>query len=264
VTSRPGEHARRADEGSPGLVGYAEDGCGRSLPLWLQGVAVPVVAVAAFPVAVVTSVWGLYFLSMAGVVWGFIGAISLRANWPTGIRLDSYGIRIGGVREAEHGTRRRGRPLRVDAQRYAVFSCPWPAVRGLALITDRAKLRQLRSQARSYTGRPGLRLLVMYVPLGWLSAPYMRAALVVHVTPGAVAFPEFRDSGGAGGAPSRTGVPSPTWLVPTRHPDKLRAALARLQGTAPPVDDHITADAPVQFGPRRFIPWPLRRPGTRA
>jgi hypothetical protein len=247
VTGRPG---RPADQGAAAPVVYAEDRCGRSLPLWLQGVAVPAAAVAAFVSAVVTGDVGLYFLCVAGVVWGVFGATSLRANWPTGIRLDGDGIRIGGVRRADRGARPRGRPRYVEAQRYAVFGCPWSAVRGLALITDRAELRRMRGQERSYTGRPGLRTIAQYVPLGWLSAPFMRAALVVHVTPGAVAFPEFR-RGGGGGGPRRYGVPSPTWLVPTRHPQELRAALARLQGTAPPVDDHISASAPVQFGPQR-------------
>ena len=42
------------------------------------------------------------------------------------------------------------------------------------------------------------------------------------------------------------GVISPTWLVPTRHPPALRAALAKAPA-APPVRDHLPADRKFAF-----------------
>jgi hypothetical protein len=70
--------------------------------------------------------------------------------------------------------------------------------------------------------------------LGVLSAPFMRAALLVDVDPTQARFPSAR---AAVFFPNRLGRPvatrlvpqeSPTWVVPTRQPDRLRAAIGRL------------------------------------
>jgi hypothetical protein len=46
------------------------------------------------------------------------------------------------------------------------------------------------------------------------------------------------------------GVMSQTWLVTTRHPDELRAALAMMPN-APTVQDHLPADEKFAFSSRR-------------
>jgi hypothetical protein len=62
----------------------------------------------------------------------------------------------------------------------------------------------------------------------------MTAALVIDIRPGAVTTPQVRParfySNFMGGSLSRLlqPAPSPTWVIPTRHPDAVRQALEAL------------------------------------
>jgi len=153
----------------------------------------------------------------------------LSRNWPTGIRLDESGISIGAVGPAQAGSRRPN----VNHQSWGLYTCPWPAVLGVRVVTDRDELRQIKNSPRFYTftNRWGNKGRVTHSNIGVLASPFMRAALVIEVNPFAVTASHVR--------PSRyysnfkdgqfshliRPQPSPTWIVPTRHPEALSAAL---------------------------------------
>jgi hypothetical protein len=232
-----------------GPVYYAEDRCAVRWPLYLLGIVPLTVATVWMVLAGTAGQWGLFGVGDVLAGSGLVGLLLLRWNWPTGIRVDAAGIRIGGVRRAERQgllLRLRRKPVRTGNQRDEVFTCAWDGVWRLAVVSDRHGLGEMFRQARAcrYGDRLGLA-----TPLGWLSAPFMRAGLVIYVVPGKVRQPLLRP--GAGG---RTGALSPTWLVPTRHPGPLRAALARASGRE--VHDRVGPDAPILL-------YPLE-PGSRA
>jgi hypothetical protein len=134
-----------ADQDS-GLV-YAEDRCALRWPLvsigLLGSMGGAALAVVCFWLAVITSYAHVFaVLSTIGMVVSCVWTQKLWSNWPTGIRVDTAGIRIGGVRRKPHFTVTARSVL---GQRHEVFACPWAAVRGIA-VTDRACLHGLRAQ----------------------------------------------------------------------------------------------------------------------
>jgi hypothetical protein len=58
--------------------------------------------------------------------------------------------------------------------------------------------------------------------LGMLTAPFMRAALVIHVDPERAQFPAFRTQQALVAATSQIGTNSSVWVVATRRLDALR------------------------------------------
>lgn len=177
-------------------------------------------------------------------VWGISSLTVLRFTWPVGIQVDSAGIRIGGLR-ARKRRQRAGRwpprrPFHVSTQGRAVFTCPWEGVQALYLVRNRAELKPLLRQYRAFRKK----FQQLRRPLGMLNVN--RAALVIVNSP-ALAYSEpgtFRSDWARPG--TTTGVTSPTWLVPTRHPEALLAALARVPG-APPVRDHLPPGESFRF-----------------
>jgi hypothetical protein len=228
---------------------YAEDRCALRWPLYLLGIAPLTLATVWMVLAGTAGQWGLFCVGDVLAGSGLAGLLLLRWNWPTGIRVDAAGIRIGGVRRAERQgllLRLRRKPVRTYNQRDEVFTCPWDGAWRLAVVSDRHALREMFRQARACRYGDGWGHVT---PLGWLSAPFMRAGLVIYVVPGKVRQPPLRS-----GARERAGALSPTWLVPTRHPGPLWAALAR--ASRQEVHDRIGPDAPVLL-------YPLE-PGGRA
>jgi hypothetical protein len=206
-------------------------------------------------------------VGVIAALWSCYWTWQMWSNWATGIRVDQAGIRIGGVRGFErHGPRLSRRPRLVANQRHEVFTCPWAAVSALA-VTDRADLEglferqpsghargprpsrtaarigyyQLRGWPRNVDNVAPRRPRTIGFRLGWLSAPFMRTGLVVVVVPDKVQFPQLRPVRGRYGRERFNGTPSTVWLAPTRHPQALRAALARAPG-GPPVADHVGSD----------------------
>ena len=153
----------------------------------------------------------------------------LYRNWPTGIRVDESGISIGAVRSARAASRR---PT-VNHQSWGLFTCPWPAVQSMRIVTDRDELRQFKTSPRYYTltNRWGNKAGMTRCNIGVLSSPFMRAALVIEVNPFAVTASQIRParyySNFKDGRFSHLIHPqlSPTWVVPTRHPELLSAVL---------------------------------------
>jgi hypothetical protein len=164
----------------------------------------------------------------------------LYRNWPTGVRVDESGISIGAVRSAGAGAR----TPTVNHQSWGLYSCPWPAVLGVRIVTDRGELRRMRDLPQYYTltnrwsNKRGMRRC----NIGVLASPFMRAALVIEVDPAAVTASEVRPArfytNYKDGQFSHRVQPelSPTWVVPTRHPETLSAALQTLAETGKPGD----------------------------
>jgi hypothetical protein len=210
---------------------YHEARSALNWPLLTCGLLGPLAGVAAFVVlgVAVSPVWflGLLFLPLFVPCQVYIGL--LYRNWPTGIRIDESGIRIGAVASA----RAARRTPTVTHQSWGVFTCPRSAVQGARVVTDPAEVRRLKKSPPYYTltNRWGSRRDMKHCHLGVLTSPFMRAALVIDVDLGAVTAPLARParmfSNGTNGRLSRLIPPelSPTWVVPTRHPDALRQAL---------------------------------------
>lgn len=120
-----------------------------------------------------------------------------------------------------------------------MFTCPWPGARQLYLITDTRELKPLYHDLSQYMKSSG----VLRTPLGFLRVFFMRSALVITNNPVyAMSYPaDSRSNWMRYG--KRRGVPSPNWLVPTRNPEALRAALEEVPGT-PRVQDHLCPPGP--------------------
>jgi hypothetical protein len=157
----------------------------------------------------------------------------LYRNWPTGIRIDATAITIGAVRSP----RAARRTPTVNHQSRGLFTCPLPAVEGVRVVSDRAELRRMKNSPPYYTftNRWGGKRGMDHCNVGVLASPFMRAALVIEVDPFAVTASTIRParyySNFKDGRFSRRIQPrlSPTWIVPTRHPDALRQVLADQQ-----------------------------------
>ena len=160
----------------------------------------------------------LAFLPALGAPGTVIAVAMIIVVWPTGIQVRSDGLLVGGIHRAQHPN--RGLPS-VDARWRRPFFCPWPASRSAEIVTDHAYIRRTNKDSRE----PGK------VALGMFYAPFTRSALLLEVDIKAVTIPEFRppDTSRPFFRPANFAVPytSPVWLVPTRHPEALRAALSQ-------------------------------------
>jgi hypothetical protein len=127
-----------------------------------------------------------------------------------------------------------------------VFNCPWEGVLSLYLITDRQELKPFVKQYARFRKRTASRLS----PLGYLVAGIMKAALVITNDPACTRSDprEFRTNWGQFGR--IRAVDSPTWIVATRRPADLRAALQQCPW-APPVEDHLPPSSNAR-GPRQW------------
>jgi hypothetical protein len=67
-----------------------------------------------------------------------------------------------------------------------------------------------------------------------LAAPFMRAALVIHVDPERAQFPTFRIQQALAVATSQIGTQSSVWVVPTRRPAELREIIRAVSLVTPP------------------------------
>lgn len=212
---------------------YQEAHSARNWRLLACGLFGPVAGVAICVILGIT-VNPQWFLWIAFVLFGlFLVPISLLyRNWPTGISINDSGVSIGAVGSARAARRR---PT-VSHQSWGLFTCPWEAVEAVQVVTDRAELRDIQNSAQYYTfnNRWGGKAGMSHCNIGVLTAPFMRAALIIEVNPFAVAASEIRParyySNFKDGRFSHLVRPqlSPTWIVPTRRPETLGAALRAL------------------------------------
>jgi hypothetical protein len=215
---------------------YQETHSAWSWRLLACGLVVPAAAEVAFVVlgVAVNPQWFIAVVLFPLFVPVMIYTGLLYRNWPTGIRIDESAISIGAVASA----RAARRTPTVNHQSWGLFTCPWPAVEGARIVTDRAELRQMKHQPRFYTftNRWGGKSGMSHCQIGVLAAPFMRAALVLDVDPLAVTATPVRParyySNLKNGRLSRRiqSQISPTWVVPTRRPGALSKALEAVPG----------------------------------
>jgi hypothetical protein len=175
------------------------------------------------------------WLAVPILIW----ATLVYRNWPTGIRIDASAISTGAVGSA----RAARRTPTVNHQSWGLFTCPWPAVEDVRLVTDRAELRRMKNTPRLYTltNRWGRKRGMDYCHIGVLASPFMRAALVIDVDPLAVTVPQVRPArfytNFTDGQFSHLIRPrlSATWVVPARRPEALSRALQAVPGRQGPV-----------------------------
>jgi hypothetical protein len=178
----------------------------------------PVVTLAAgIVLTTIASSWAL--LISAAIVYLLFAFPFFYRNWPTGIRLDDTGVHIGSSK----------RKVRVTHQNRGVFECPWRGITDIRVVTDPGEIKRIRKSRDLFTlsnhwGKPRG---VTRCMLGVLTAPLMRAALVVELYPGDATFPETKPAWfypNQIGRPYRvklSGYPSATWVAPTRRPEEL-------------------------------------------
>ena len=235
----------------PGVTGellYAEDHSGLERRVVIQAIVAPLILIAIFiPLGPANSSLLAGVLALPAVIaamWTIISELSLIFLWPIGIRIDSAGVRIGGLRAWERrqpsGRWPPRKPFHVGAQGRAVFTCPWPGVKELYLVRSRDELKQLNRQKSAFRKRTSQ----LRTPLGYFYAS--KAGLVVVTDPALAGSDPDRFRANWSQIGHIKGVISPTWLVPTRHPDELRAALARVPN-APEVQDHLPPDEKFAF-----------------
>jgi hypothetical protein len=202
--------------------------------LLAYGLLPPLAAISCLILGVTTSQSWLF--DLLGVFTGLtlVSIGLLYRNWPTGVRVDESGITIGAVRSVRAARRR---PT-VNHQGWGRYTCPWPAVLGVRMVTDRDELRQMKNSPRflTLTNRWSRKAGMEHCNIGVLASPCMRAALVIEVNPFGVTASEIRPArfytNFKDGQFSHLVRPqlSPTWVVPTRHPEALSEVLQAVPG----------------------------------
>lgn len=210
------------------LAGYAEDRAALRPGVVLLGIGMPVIVVLAVVLGGVTG--SEAYLAPAAValfVWIFTNSMRIFVHWPTGIRIDQGGVRIGNVRQPDANRRHPPAP---SFQAYRVFSVGWPGVLSMRIVRDRDELRRLAKQSRraSTAGVKARAGTAVGFYLGMLTPPFLRAALVLEVDEQYATFPEFRVRQAAGVATSQVGTRSRTWIAPTRQPERLAEVVAEI------------------------------------
>jgi hypothetical protein len=216
-----------------GLI-YAEKRSGLTWPLLLTGV------LSTMGGAVAVLLFGLYgflisraFFAAEAVAlgWTVFWARLLRSRWPTGIRVDAAGIRIGDKRALRFAT----------SESYSVFVCPWTVVRGIVLIEPPG----LRGHSQQRPGAPAER---SDRGPGWARWAGLLFRLLSPLTGGSLYL--YVDPDAAGGPKAERvanvypfGRPVTVWRAPVRRPRALRAALAQVP-SCPPTDDHFGPGTP--------------------
>lgn len=181
-------------------------------------------------------------LALALVFVAFIQVTSLMARLPLGIRMDQQGIRIGGVQAAEEGrgrVRPRDKPIQGFTRAIHVYSCDWEGVQRIRVLTDK---RELKAMASGYGAVPAEFRDAWWNSLGraaWAPGRFVDvltgAALVIEVEARRASFQATRPPRrGLGAAQAARVYTSETmkWVIPTRNPQAIKAALAAAR---PPV-----------------------------
>jgi hypothetical protein len=216
----------------PDTVTYREPRSALNLPFLLASLVIPVAVLAVLVVVTIATPNGIpAALTGPAIVLVLVGSALAYRCWPTGIKVDKHGIAIGAVTTPERDLKWR-KPT-VYHQAWGVYSCPWQSVHNARVVTNKTELRELAKSPAYYTltNRWGARSAMTRCQIGVLTAPFMRAALVVDVYPSGITATEVRP--GKAYSVARGYLPrlirpelSPTWVVPTRKPEELEHALA--------------------------------------
>jgi hypothetical protein len=226
---------RRRARGGAHEASFVERRCALRWPLVTWGLGLPGALVAVFVVLAVFAnpQWFIAAAFTPLFLPFMMGIALLYRNWPTGICIDDAGVSIGAV-----GSRRAAarRPM-VTHQNWGLFTCAWSDIRYVTVVTDPARIREIKKSPPYWTlsnrwGKPREMTRCM---AGVLTAPFMTAALVIRVghDEAGVSIPGLRSAlffANYIAAPRfykrLTAEPALEWVVPTRHPQELRAFLA--------------------------------------
>lgn len=167
---------------------YAEDRVALTWRLLALGIGLPLVCTALFVIGIILG-WDVVGpLAAVGAGMSLMSPTALLyRNWPTGMRIGEEELRIGAVRSAR-GARRT--PT-VTHQNRGLFTVPLTAVRSMTVETNPAAIRRLKKDPDYFTlsNRWGKPREMTVCKLGVLTAPFMRAALVVELDGGWARFP---------------------------------------------------------------------------
>ncbi len=143
----------------------------------------------------------------------------------TGIRITTDRLTVGAVaRVNDHDP--TGPPALGSVTRLGrcAYSCDWAGIKALTIVTDPRAIRMMRlDQGNMSTavwttpkkGEPRVHKLGHLVPL------HAKAVLMIYVDTSIAHFPRDPHF-----LKNVVNIQSPTWIVPTRHPDALRKALS--------------------------------------
>lgn len=226
---------------------YREDRCGARWPLGFNAVLGWVLMIG-FGIAMnIPHLSGLVIIAVGGGLLGVCMTAVLGFGMHIGIRAGHNGIQIGGMNYRDRRIRKEKwpprKPLKAIEFDKAVFTCPWEGVRSVYLLTGKDEIRRIRRDLKKFqraTPAPRIPIGVLYQT--W----FVKAELVItHNATDATSDPaEFRTAWAQYGRIRP--VESPTWMIPTRNPDALRAALEQIPG-APPVQNALPPEAVFQF-----------------
>ena len=215
---------------------YTEKHAALTWPLLALGLFVPgVLCLACLILAIIINPAWLIGAVVVPFLLPFLVYIGmLHRNWPSGIRIDTDGIRIGAVASANAVYR----APTVTRQAWGLFHAPWTAVRRVEVIDDPVELRRLRNSPEYFTlcNRWGKPRTVTHSMTGVLLSSFARAALFITLDGESTETPRLGASNffpNEPGRPLRTRLTpaySYVWIAPTRHPDRLRAALESWTG----------------------------------
>jgi hypothetical protein len=225
---------------------YAEDGSARSAGTITLALLLPVLSLIGVVVAAAAgSVGAVVMLAVLLLFFGFLSIPALMTRLPLGIRMDAQGVRIGGVAAAEKGRSRvqpRDKPIQGFTRAMHVYSCDWDGVRRIKVLTDPTEL--LAMAATINTKTPSGYAYAWWGRLGyaaWAPGRFVDrrtgAVLVIEVERQRASFQPTRPAKGPVGAREAQRIytgETMVWVIPTRDPQRLRAALAT---AAPPIPE---------------------------
>lgn len=222
---------------------YAENGSAKDPKRYPVPVTTWTVLGLGIVLAAVFGSIGLALLfALALLLIGFIQVTSLICRLPLGIRMDQQGIRIGGVQAAEEGRSRvhpRDKPIQGFTRAMHVYSCEWEGVQRIKVLTDprelKAMARGFNGSSREYRGEWWSSLNRAAWAPGRFVDVLTGAALVIEVETTHASFQATRPpKGRLGGSVAADIYTSETmkWVIPTRNPQAVKAALAAAR---PPV-----------------------------
>lgn len=219
---RPGTYV----DTSPERLLYEERHCGSgwtTVVLFWLGLVLIAVGLASSPVVIAV-----------GATMAICAAVYLAAVRPIGIRVTTKRVTVGALafadgRDVAMGTRKDG----TVPQRRWVYSCGWEGIRSVVIVTGRQAIKNASMEAGFATDPTGGGVVASPSsnPLGLLVLPGARTLLTIRVDPALAQYPRARQK--------RRHFWHESQIIgaPTRHPEKLRAALASF-----PTAERITAE----------------------
>ena len=216
---RPGSYV----DDSPEQLLYEERHCAIGRPVttaFWSGIGLALVGVL---LAMVSGYSSFYIATIMGGVVVAYAVLFFVALRPFGIRITTKRVIVGAIafsdgRDVAAGTRRDGT---VPPRRW-VYSCDWEGIRSIVIATGAGEAKRLFDESRDRTNLSSTGVVPnkWSTPLGILRVPGAPTMLAVRVDPDVAQYPRARQKR------RKFWTESPVLGVPTRHPKKLRQALA--------------------------------------